>query len=99
MNTQDIRNNRRRALRMAPLALALLGAISAQALAADDPCRVWNPATNAWEEDPALPTNAGREHGFENTTCHGTASAYGYRNNASAPPGATRWASGTSPRA
>ena len=69
---------RRRHPALSLLSLALLAALAAPAFAADPPCLDAN-----GDPVPAAPTNQGSEHGTDNTTCAGTASAYGYNNNAS----------------
>ncbi|MDO5506199.1 MAG: hypothetical protein Q4F49_07915 [Pseudoxanthomonas suwonensis] len=78
------------ALRRSALTLAIGGALlmaAPAAMAADPACLVWDAAANGGQGGyvpaPTAGTNQGQEHGFENTTCHTTASAYGFRNNAS----------------
>ena len=71
---------RPRRLALSVLSLALLGALSMPAFAADTPCK--NPdGTNV---SPAPSTDQGNEAGPDNTTCNLSASAFGTGNNASA---------------
>lgn len=60
------------------LATALFACLALPA-AAENPCL----DSEGAPVDPVVDTDQGSEHGDGNTTCHATASAYGYENNAS----------------
>ena len=76
MNKQVIR--RRRVPALSVLSLALLGAMSMPAFAAEPLCLDTN-------GDPSGETTTqGQEHGSQNTTCDPASAAYGIENNASA---------------
>lgn len=73
-------SHRPRRLALSVLSLALLGALSIPAFAADTPCK--NP--DGTDVSPAPSTDQGNEAGPDNTTCKTSASAFGTGNNASA---------------
>ena len=75
------RNARPVPSRLALALCALLAGAAFPAMAADDPCYVWDPVALTWVPS-ANSTDQGNEHGDSNTTCESRASAYGQGNNA-----------------